>query len=239
MEKMKKLEYEILSIQELYAFARRTMGLLYEHVEDDAFISSVSSLMNSSLNRLSVILGLLKENEFTEKLAEREQARDKAFIGLFNLIKANINHENDEIAMSAQNVYFIFEQNHLVQSNKGNNSFNKKINFLLDDLEKYSIKNELEKTGILPWIKHLDKTHHEYLKFLEEIKDEESIKLIPILKSERGNIVQYLTGLFGYIEIYKESKRDNFAFMADKLNEIIIDIMIIARKRGKTTEKMK
>ena len=90
---------------------------------------------------------------------------------------------------------------------------------------------DIESIGATEWFEELKTSQTEFEKVYNSKIDTESAINFPLIKDARDRITKYLKALLSYININTELDPVKYSAIADKIDEIITEIVAIARAR--------
>ena len=97
---MKKISVNILNTEECYMLNKRLTDVFETELKKDFAVTTVMPHLIQLDSDLSVILSKISQTNYTKPLAERDQARDRAFISLRDYCQAFV-YDPDSIKSAA------------------------------------------------------------------------------------------------------------------------------------------
>jgi len=228
---MKKLPFSLLSSNELFTTSSRINEACKLSLSSDVYISNLYSSIDQGNNDLSKGLGKSLNSDFTPLLLVQDQLRDNAFIGLRDFA-SSFSHSNDEAkATAGKNLTGIFETTGNSAYSLGYSVETAKLNSLIMNLSTPASLKDMESIGATEWFEQLKTSQAEFERVYNSKIDTESAIDLPLIKDARDRITKYLKALLSYIDINAELDPVKYSAIADKIDEIITEIVAIARAR--------
>ncbi len=228
---MKSLPITILTTEEIYTFSERFKELLREAGINDEFVDRMLPVILKENEDLSLVLARVASSIFTKKICNKDNKRDKAFIGLRDYINAFTHSPDEETAEAAIFLKDIIEKRGNTIHKLGNAAESAELNLLFIEMDKPEAQAALEKIVALSWYSNLKTEQVGFEEIYKEKVDTESQIDIPSTKEVRKSVSKILHVLIDYIEINAKYFADTYSSLADKIDELIADTVTVARAR--------
>jgi len=106
-----------------------------------------------------------------------------------------------------------------------------KVNSLIAYLSAPAALKDMETIGATKWYEELKTSQDKFENIYKTKIDIESVIDVPLIRGSRARITRFVNALISYIAINGELDNAKFGALNDKIDEIIIEIVAIARAR--------
>ncbi len=228
---MKNFPISITDSNELYGFSTRTSTVLDNRLSGDAFVSSYNKSLKEANSELASALGRNLGSDFTGLLFTGDVKRDDGFISLRDYTRSECHSADPARVEAALKVYEAVVNVGTTIYKLGYVDETAKLEALFSELDKPEMQAALqaiEATGRYETLKAAQ------LEFEATYKDKtitESEINYPLVKDSKIKIAKALNWLLSYVEANAELNTDGFVKAESEIDEIITDIVTIARAR--------
>ena len=228
---MKNLPFSLLNSNEIYTTSWRINEACKLSVTGDGFIVTLCSNIDQANVDLTKGLGKSLNSDFTPLLLAQDQARDNAFIG-FRDYASSFSHSSDSVmATAGRNLTGIIETTGNSIHSLGYTAETAKVNSLIAYLSAPAALKDMETIGATKWYEELKTSQDKFENIYKTKIDIESVIDVPLIRGSRARITRFVNALISYIAINGELDNAKFGALNDKIDEIIIEIVAIARAR--------
>lgn len=228
---MQSVNFKLLKPEEVHTFTFRILTIASSLIHQDEFLASIYPLLQRENDNLSMALGQVRGSKFTSLLAERDSLRDRLFMGFRYYITAFTFHPDEKIANAAQFLENLVEKRGVTLYNLGYTEETSQLNGLLNDLKSPDAQAALVLIQDNYWVTTLTNAQQEFEALYQEKVETEAIQDLPKLTTSKNNVAHYLSRLLQYIDTNRELNPEKYQSVADKIDEVITDVMTIARAR--------
>lgn len=197
--------------------------------EQDYFLTLIGNKLEKSKKILDDVLNKSRQNKYTKDLNVLNKSRKEQFSALDNIL-SGLSKKTGERAQAAKRILTAIHKHTTTLSNIGYAKCTRKINQITETLS--SMEEDIQTAGVAEWITDL-LTVHEQFKVMEKNKITYTIdsNTLPPLREARRKAADYLETILGSIVILVEEHPDIYEPMLAEINEIIGDIMAVARSK--------
>jgi predicted nucleotidyltransferase len=102
---------------------------------------------------------------------------------------------------------------------------------LLEDFKTPAVKQAIATINAQLWVEWVEKAQKDFEELYQQKVATEATEDLPQLSATRKDLMRYLNRLLSYLEINSEIKPEKFKPVVAEIDEIIVDVMTIARSR--------
>ncbi|HZK96489.1 MAG TPA: DUF6261 family protein [Prolixibacteraceae bacterium] len=233
---MKTLPFRLLTSNELYAIANRIAEACKLTVSDNEYLMKLCAFILEANNDLRKGLGRTFNSEFTSSLLLADEKRDGSFIGLRDYIHACCNSGDDLKDEAARSLSLIVEA-------VGNTIYalpfaaeTTKLDVLFEKFDGPAAREALATIAATDWLERVKARQADFEKVYQSKIETEAGVDIPLVKSSKEAITNYLKGLFAYIATNVNDDATQNRALEEKIDGIITDALTIARSRATRIE---
>jgi hypothetical protein len=228
---MKPVHYTYLKPIEIHSLSIRVQPIIAEGTPGDALIPAFLPDLKTHTDALSAALGIDRASEFTLRLQTTDGERDTRFVGFRDFIAAQVNHPDETIARAAITIDAILETRGKRLYNYGYAEQSSQLNGLLNDLESPQAQQALETLNAAVWLTPLKEKQSEFESLYQQKIANAATSEAPLVTASKNKVIHYLNGLLFYIDFKAEKEPALFNPMIEKIDEVITDMMSVARAR--------
>jgi len=233
---MKKLPFSILSSTEIYSVTNRIAEACKLAVKDNEYIKELCELLIEGNNNLRKGLGRTFNSEFTSVLLHYDELRVNAFIGMRDYIHACCNNGDEIKEKAASYLSSILEAVGNTLYSLPYSEESTKLDLLFEKFDASAAREAIATINATDWLERLKTRQADFEKVYHSKVETEAGIDFPLLKTSKNTIKFYLKGLLNYIETNSKKDTARFSSLEDQINEIITDIVTLARARGTRKE---
>ena len=229
--KMEKISFYILANEELSVVSDRTAQILESDLSHDSFISLVLGPLKANISKFSEAISKVTNKEYTLKVGKADNTRDGSFIGYRDYCKAFTNSPDKKMRAAAQRLVKLIKQAGWTLYKDGDTVESAKMNSLITKLKSEEYSKDIDTINSRTWFDNLVKDQLNFEAVVQEKADHEAGKEVPLILETKSELKRLLPPVLDYIELRAELSGDGYAGAMNKLDEIISEIMTIARAR--------
>jgi len=205
----------------------------------DSYVSGLCQKLNGGLTGMEKAMGKNLKSDYTNLLIDKDNRRDNGFLGLRSFINSQLHSPNSEKAAAANKLAKLLGANGYSIHRLGYVDETAKLNTLI------SVFKKPENTALLTiimadeWFTELINSQEDFENTYNSKISNESGMNFPLLKESKNIIVQYLRPLLTYVESNSWLNEEKYVSVEVKVDEIIKDIVTIARNRITRSENEK
>ncbi len=228
---MKNLPSTILTTEEIYTFAVRLKEFLKEAGIDDQFISEILPILIKESEEVSYVLAKTAGSVYTKQVNDKDDSRDKAFVGLRDYIHAYTNSPDDEKAEAAVLLSSIINERGNTLHNLGNAAESAELNLLFNEMDKPAPQQALEKIDGISWYINLKSEQADFEEVYIKKVEVDSMDNLPTTREIRKKISKLINVILLYIDHKTDYFEEIYKPLADKVDELVTNTVSIARAR--------
>jgi hypothetical protein len=229
--KLKDLPFSLLSADEVHTSAGRINQVVLDSGVADPYIEQVRPPLHKSMQALSTAIGSSRASVFTRRLADGDGQRDARFVGFRDYSQAFIYHPDPEKSAAASLLVRLIQNRDWSLHRLGYAVETSQLNGLLNDLQSPEARASIKTIGAETWVTDLEEAQKAFEKLYQEKIDAESKEDYPLISEARKKVIRYLEGLLIYIDMMAELKPETYEPIAVKIDEVIVDVVAVARAR--------
>ncbi len=228
---MQKIYFSYLKSDEIHALALRLLPIIELLLTADAYLTAYYARLKKRINDLTIALGVVRSSKFTTLLADADTRRDRYFLGFRNYVSAYLYHPDEKLVQAARLLDTLIETHGATLYNYGYAAETSQLNALLEDLKSTTAQAAITTIQATFWVEILVQAQQEFESIYQQKVATEAAQDLPLISESKNDIVQYLTRMLQYIDTNIEIDAAKFKPVVDKIDEVIVDVMRIARSR--------
>jgi hypothetical protein len=228
---MKKLPLTQLDSSEFYTASTRILKILTDSLPNDNYVVAMILLLGQGILGMEKALGRALKSEFTSLILTKDETRDNCFLGLREYIKSKIHGKDKEKAAAASKLYSTITDLGVGLYYLSLTDETAKLNTLRTQFKTDQYALLLTTIGGSELFKDLDDAQEDFEATYKNKVDTESEINLPLLKDSKQLVAKTLQPLLSYVESNVLINADAFKPIEAKIDEIIADIVTIARAR--------
>ena len=229
---MKKISVNILNTEECYMLNKRLTDVFETELKKDFAVTTVMPHLVQLDSDLSVILSKISQTNYTKPLAERDQARDRAFISLRDYCQAFVYDPDSIKSAAAKRLTEFIHKIGWTLYKQGYTEQTASLETLIDALnepENAKAIIAIDATDRVNTLKTANVAFEETLKLKAEA---EARKDVPRLDECKKKILRYLKPLLTYLGLMADvSDNKSYSAVAAEVDEAIEYVMTVAQAR--------
>lgn len=229
---IENISISVVEPEELATLAQRISKILTEAAFKNTLIGRALTLIQGDIDALNTALSTSRVSAFTQKVNEKDNRRDKVFIGFRTVLEAYTYHLEENLSKSAEKLLTIFRKYGNRLHREGNAVQTAKMKLLVADLELPENTAELTALQATSWLVMMKKENEDFEALVEERSIEQSGKESSLLNEKKTTLGNRLNKLLDTLELMEDSgEPDNITETVAKINEAITQVMTAARAR--------
>lgn len=205
----------------------RILSVLSQYLqEQDRFITTLNMRTAQSKEILDAVLSKDKEKKYTKVLKKAHKYRKKQLKALINMLSAIATKEGEH-AQAAAEILAIIRKHIQALSRYGYSTCSQKFNLLISEFS--LIDHHIKTAGAEEWVRDFIAAHDAFKEVYKNKITYTADKTLPTLREASQNVIDNLQLLLGCVKVLGEEYPNEFTKLIAELNEIISDIMTIAR----------
>jgi hypothetical protein len=228
---MREMNFSYLKPEEIHAFSFRVLPILEPLVEGDEFLSGIAPRLRRQNDSLAKALTLIRSSQYTSQLSNSDTTRDQYYISLKNFVSAFLFHPDEEKAQAAKLIDTQIQASDPSLYRLGYAEETAQLNGLLASLQMPEARAALKLIGADYWVDLLIEAQQAFEALYQQKVAADALKDLPTVTESRKEIVRFLTQIFTYIDAKMETNPEKYNPVAMKIDEVIVDMMTIARSR--------
>lgn len=234
----------LLLPSELAVNAQRINGVTAAALSTEPLVQKLDQFIQRDVDDMQRALGRVKSSDFTDLLAERDSARDDAFVALRDFAKAQSKRANAAVAEAGATIYGLFKLRGLSLYRKGYTEQTAGLNLLFDDLATGEAQSALTTINGGDWLADLQAAQAAFEDAINEKVDAESREDYPLVRNAQVKLSGHLETLLAIVELLAEIAHEEGTAASQaaidgaigQINEIITGAMAVARARRSRNE---
>ncbi len=237
---MHTINFRMLKPEELVTFTTRILPFIKLLIAMDSFLAEFYPKIERKMNDLSQALVMIRGSVFTPQIADSDTWRDRRFLGLRYYITAFTFHPDEKIAQAAEYLLAIIDARGSTLYTYGYAEETAQLNGLLEDLETPKAKEAIALIKGESWVNDVAAAQKNFEALYHQKVVTEATQNLPRVKASKEDLIRNLSRLLVYIETNLDLNPEKYQPVAEKIDEVIVDVMTIARTRKtKQNEKTK
>lgn len=236
---MQSINFSLLKTEEVHTFALRFLPIIELITQDEPLLKVLYPRLQDRINDLSLALGLSRTSKFTDQLFAADEKRDKFFMGFKNLVTCFTFHPDPAISQAGRVLELLIQKRGTTLYSFGYVEETSQLNGLLEDLKNPEAQQAIAVINAGFWTDALEKSQHEFEAIYQQKVATEAVQDLPKITDTRRDIVHMLTRMLQYVEAHAEINGEKFNPIVEKIDEVIVDMMTIARTRKTRKEDNK
>jgi len=228
---MRNFPISILHPEELHTGTDRMIKVVETEITDDGYITELLTPLKENNDELADYIGKDSSSEYTNLLSNQDEVRDNLYTGFRDYCISFCN--NYDASKEEAGIYLnhIFHERGFSMQTYGYASQTSSMIVLFNDLDKPKASAAIATVDGTEWYNKLKEEQDKFEQLYKEKVDNESVKQTPQIKAVKKRLSNLLNALLTYVDQKSEFNSEKFNPVADKLDEIITDIVSIARAR--------
>lgn len=228
---MNTLSFYLLSAEESLTTSTRISEIIKQGLNEDAFANILLPKITNATAQLSEAIGRNKKQTYTQQLNVNDEARDKAFIGFRDYVKAFTHLPDPTKQSAAYQLYEIISQVGWSLYGEGYVAESALLNALFTELDKGEHQQAIETIGALEWYQNLKESNATFESTYRLKVESEAERETTMVGEIKRDLAKFINPLIDYIYLNAELIEGNFSTVAGQLDELISSVMSIARAR--------
>lgn len=221
----------LLEPAEVQALARRIVELAKPVLMEDRFGGGLVELMGRDLADLEAALGRERESAFTQRLAEADDKRDRAFLALRNYAMAFSDFPELDKSSAARTISGVIRKrgSGLYRLNYAEES--EEMERLLEDLQEDRNQQAIATIKGTTMVGNLAAAQREFERIYQQKVEEEDGDGLPRLKDTGRRLSRHLAGLLAHLQLGEEIDVERYGKVTGQVNTVVEEAMRVARQR--------
>ncbi len=228
---MQTINFSLLKPEEIHAFSIRILPIIEPLIPEDAFLAEMKLIVEEKSTDFSVAIGTNRSSKFTPVLMGRDNNRDLRFLGMRNYVITFTYHIDENMAQAAQMLEKIIQTRGFSLHTYGYAEETSSLKSLIEDLKTPAAKKAIATINAQPWVEWVESAQTDFEEVYQQKVATEAVEDLPLATATRKELIRYLSRLLSYLEINSEIKAAKFKPVVVKIDEVIVDMMTIARSR--------
>jgi hypothetical protein len=228
---MNNFPYSILDSSELYASATRIYPILNAGLTTDKYITNSLPFLQSGLTDMEKALGKNLKSSFTSVLLEKNKARNEAFLGFRDFVSAYTHSSNATKKLAAINLQTIVHTTGNTIYKLGKADETTQMNALITALKVTEPAQWIQTIGAADWFTEVQTSELAFETENTAKANTESTINYPLLNNSKAQVVTWLTSILSYVDSNTTHDSKTFTPVVKAIDEVITDIVTIARAR--------
>lgn len=228
---MQTINFSLLKPEEIHTFSIRILPIIESLMPADAFLAEIKPIVEQKTTDLSIAIGTNRSSKFTPILMGRDNNRDLRFLGFRNYVITYTYHIDENMVQAAQVLEKIIQTRGFSLHTYGYAEETSSLKSLIEDLKTPAAKKAIATINAQPWVESVESAHKDFEEIYQQKVATEAGEDLPQATATRKELIRYLTRLLSYLDINSEIKAEKFNPVVEKLDEVIVDMMTIARSR--------
>jgi len=228
---MREMNFSYLKPEEVHAFSFRILPIFEPLVEGDEFLSGIVPRLRRRNGDLSKALSLIRSSQYTSQLSNSDTTRDQYYISFKSYVSAFLFHPDEEKVQAAKLIDTQIQASGPSLYRLGYAEETTQLNGLLASFQTPAAQAALKLIGADYWLDLLTKAQQAFEALYQQKVAADAVKDLPPATESRKEIVRFLTQIFTYIDAKMETNPEKYNPVAVKIDEVIVDMMTIARSR--------
>lgn len=235
---LNELHTTFLSYEELNTIAGRISGTVGGHIADYPFLGELKGLLETDIVNLGAALNRDRTSEFTALIGQGDSQRDSTFIAFRDYIKACSSRRVLEVAAAGEYLTNIVKKHGWTLYARTYTEETAALKALFAELDGAEAATAMQTLNAAPWYDDLKAAQAAFEETYNNKITAEAQADYPLLRETRSSIIRHLTALLDFIRVLGEVNASGaYATMVEQLNEIINDVMTVARARRTREEQ--
>jgi hypothetical protein len=228
---MNEFPLSILDSYELYTGSRRINESVSSALGSDNFVKSLCQQITDGNKGMEKAMGKALRSGYTSQLFDSDKARDDASLGFKSFVHTytfSVDSTKRAAALSLEDIIKAVGTNiHRL----GYVDQTAKMNSLIDKLGTAEAQQNITAINAMEWYNQIVTTQKNFEAVYQTKANADSEIDMPLLKDSKKKITQALVPLLSYIESNAMLNPTVFKPVEEKLNQLITEIVAIARAR--------
>lgn len=227
----------MLNVEECYALNERLLNVFQTLVEE-TFVGKILPYLVEINAGLSATMANIGSSDLTKQLAEKDQARDQAFVGFRDYCKAFTSAPNSGQSVAAEKLVTLIRRIGWSLHRQGYTQQSASQDSLIEALAEPEYANAVATIKAGSWVKSLLETNAALETVLHQKNNLIAYDNVPPVNECKRRMVKYLKPLLGYLEVMGELEPETYTDAVTQLSEEIEYIMTIAKARKTRRENL-
>ncbi|MBN2093547.1 hypothetical protein JW964_28250 [candidate division KSB1 bacterium] len=236
---MQTINFSLLKPEEIHAFSIRILPIIEPLVSEDPFLTEMKPMVEQKTTDLSIAIGTNRSSKFTPILNDRDIKRDLRFLGFRNYVITYTYHIDENMVQAAQVLEKIIQTRGFSLHTYGYAEETSSLKSLIEDLKTPAAQKAIATINAQPWVEWVESAQKDFEAAYQQKVATEAVEDLPQATATRKELIRFLTRLLSYLDINSEIKAEKFKPVVVKLDEVIVDVMTIARSRKSKANNVK
>jgi len=225
------VNYSLLKPEEIHTLAYGVLPIVAPLASEDPFVAEMKPKIDKKTTELSIATGNSRGSKFTPILTECDNQRDLRFLGLRNYVITYTYHTDENVVQAAQVLEKLILTRGFSLHSFGYAEETSSLKSLLEDFKTPAAQQAITTINAQLWVEWLEKAQQAFEEIYQQKVATEATEDLPLVSVTRRELIRYLNRLLSYLDINSEIKPEKFMPVVIKIDEVIVDIMTVARAR--------
>ena len=225
------LSPSILIAKELAMTTNRICNVVTSDWNDDPFINKLVEKVKNENAILEQADNKTRSSEYTQLLKEKDNIRDFAFKAFREFVSSGLYRRTNNINKSAELIMEIIKKHGTQLYSSGYTIQSQKLNNLFSDLNEEKVKAAITKLKAEEYLNELKTAQTDFETMYKTKTTEEGQENIPQIREAKSKVGRYVNILLENVRVNEEMEPAKYKAMAERLDEIVKDVMSTARAR--------
>ena len=229
---MKSIPIYILNIEECYALNERLLNVFKADLVKEVFVSKLLPNLVEINADLSAIIANTGSSDLTKQLADKDRARDAAFVGFRDYCKAFSNSSDPVKSAAARKLMALIRKIGWSLQRQGYTEQTASVEVLNEALaEPGSYAQAATDINAETWLRDLHETNAAFEAIVKQKNESIAHDDVPLIADCKRRMVKYLKPLLNYLKLMAELKPKTYADTVNRISEEIEYVMPGAKAR--------
>lgn len=229
---IENISFSILEAEELLTLAQRIYDIIQQAQLNQPMIDTSMQLIQKDMAELNTTLGKDVASAYSEEIKEKDNRRDRAFMGFRTYLESYAFHLDELLAQQAESLLGIFKKHGTRLHREGNTIQTSRMNLLISDLQKPEALSKLENLRGSFWLKMIKEENEGFEQLIQARSAEQSAKVSAPVNEKKSLLGNHLNKILNILEILEDSSPSpTLGELVARLNEAISTVMTTARSR--------
>ena len=228
---MKNIPIHILNVEECYALNERLLNVFKADFVEEVFVGELLPHLVEVNADLSAIMANTGSSALTKQLAEKDRARDVAFIGFRDYCKAFVSAPGRVQSAAARRLMVLIRKVGWSLQAQGYTEQTASEEALIEALAEPDYAEAVTAINAATWVQNLQETNAAVEAIVEQKNESTAHDDVPPSRECKRRMVKYMKPLLNYLEIMAEIKPEIYANTVIRIFEEIEYVTTSAKAR--------
>lgn len=229
---MKNIAIKLLNVEECYMLNKRLIDVFETDLPRESSVAAVLPHLNElTADLFAILTNISNSSSLTQQLAEKDNARDAAFISFRDYSKSFLREPDPIQSAAAEKLTQLIQKVGWTLYNQGYTEQTAAEETLIEELGEPEYVEAVKAIKAESRVINLQETNAAFEETLKLKTDAEAGENIPTSYDCRDRMARYLKPLLVYLELMADVIPERYELAATRIDEVIEYVITVAKSR--------